>query len=78
MLKEPRRGRLSMPVGFKNSTAGDLQVAVEAIESAQLVLPVRRPAYSVLDTRRSVELGLEPLRSWREALADCVEPSEEL
>ncbi|MFP6644832.1 MAG: hypothetical protein VCF24_14920 [Candidatus Latescibacterota bacterium] len=35
MLKEPRRGRLSMPVGFKNSTAGDLQVAVEAIESAR-------------------------------------------
>ena len=26
---------LSMPVGFKNSTAGDLQVAVEAIGSAR-------------------------------------------
>jgi dTDP-4-dehydrorhamnose reductase len=54
-----------------------IDVPVEAIESAQLALPARRPAYSVLDTRRSVELGLQPLRSWREALADCVEPSGE-
>lgn len=54
-----------------------IDVPVEAIESAQLALPARRPAYSVLDTRRSVELGLEPLRSWREALADCVEPSQD-
>ena len=54
-----------------------IDVPVEAIESAQLALPARRPAYSVLDTRRSVELGLRPLRSWREALPDCVEPSGE-
>ena len=45
---------------------------VEAIASAELALPARRPAYSVLDTARYHGLGLPPLRSWREALADCL------
>jgi dTDP-4-dehydrorhamnose reductase len=45
---------------------------VERVTSADLALPARRPGYSVLDTRRSRELGLAPLRPWREALGDLV------
>ena len=34
--------------------------------------PARRPAYSVLDNSRYLELGLPPLRSWREALPEAL------
>jgi dTDP-4-dehydrorhamnose reductase len=54
-----------------------IDVPVEAIDSAELALPARRPAYSVLDTARYRALGLPALRPWREALADCVEPRSE-
>jgi len=53
------------------ATAG-VDAPVEAIASADLVLPARRPAYSVLDTARYHGLGLPPLRPWREALVDCL------
>jgi dTDP-4-dehydrorhamnose reductase len=45
---------------------------VEAIASAELALPARRPEYSVLDTARYHALGLPTLRPWREALAGCL------
>ena len=52
--------------------AAGLTRPVEAIAVAELGLPARRPAYSVLDTSRGRELGLPPLRSWKDALADIV------
>ena len=49
-----------------------VEAPVEAIASAALALPARRPAYSVLGTARYAGLGLPPLRPWREALADLL------
>ncbi len=45
---------------------------VTRIASADLNLPARRPAYSVLANTRGAHFGLAPLRSWREALAELV------
>lgn len=47
-----------------------LGVPVEAIRSAELRSPARRPAYSVLSNARYCSLGLPPLRHWREALTE--------
>jgi dTDP-4-dehydrorhamnose reductase len=52
--------------------ASGLDVPVERTTTAELHLPARRPAYSVLDGARYLGLGLPPLRSWREALPDCL------
>ena len=52
--------------------AAGLDAPVERITLADLRLPARRPAYSVLDTARYRTLGLPPLRPWREALPDCL------
>ena len=49
-----------------------LDAPVEAIEATELELPARRPVYSVLETRRYHDLGLPPLRPWRDALVDCI------
>jgi dTDP-4-dehydrorhamnose reductase len=49
-----------------------LDAPVERIASADLALPARRPAYSVLSCRRALDLGLAPLRHWRDALPDCL------
>jgi dTDP-4-dehydrorhamnose reductase len=49
-----------------------LDVPVERITSAELALPARRPACSVLSCRKYLELGLPPLRHWRDALPDCL------
>ena len=49
-----------------------LDVPVEPIASAELALPARRPAYSVLSCRKYLGLGLPPLRDWRDALPECL------
>ena len=51
-----------------------LDVPIEKIAAADLGLPARRPAFSVLDTGRYRGLGLAALRHWREALAQCTGP----
>ena len=47
-----------------------LRLPVEAIKSAELGAPARRPAYSVLSNARYSSLGLPALRHWREALTE--------
>jgi dTDP-4-dehydrorhamnose reductase len=49
-----------------------LDVPVERVAAADLGLPARRPAYSVLDGSRYLSLGLPPLRGWRAALPHCM------
>lgn len=51
-----------------------LRLPVEEIRAAELALPARRPACSVLSNARYVSLGLPPLRDWRDALAELLSP----
>jgi dTDP-4-dehydrorhamnose reductase len=52
--------------------AAGLGAPVERIASADLALPARRPPYSVLSCQKYLDLGLPPLRHWRDALPECV------
>jgi dTDP-4-dehydrorhamnose reductase len=54
------------------ATAG-LNATVSPISTVEFGAQVRRPAYSVLDNERWRTLGLEPLRSWQEALRAYLE-----
>ncbi|HEX8148548.1 MAG TPA: dTDP-4-dehydrorhamnose reductase [Pyrinomonadaceae bacterium] len=45
---------------------------VETVTESQVQRPARRPRYTPLRCLASAELGLPPLRHWREALADFV------
>jgi dTDP-4-dehydrorhamnose reductase len=47
-----------------------IDATVGEMRSSELDRPARRPAYSVLSNARSEALGLRPLRSWRDALAE--------
>ncbi len=47
-----------------------IHARIEPIRTADLGAPARRPAYSVLDNGRAHAVGLAPLRSWRDALAE--------
>ena len=48
------------------------KVPVQAIRAQDLGAAARRPAYSVLDNSRYRELGLPPLRPWRDALREML------
>jgi len=48
---------------------------VAAIKAAELKLPARRPAYSVLDNSRYLSLGLTRPRPWQDALRELVASS---
>ena len=51
-----------------------LDAAVEPITTTQYGARAPRPAYSVLARRHLGRLGLDDLRSWREALAEYLNP----
>lgn len=53
----------------KGLALAGIEATVAAISTAELGLPARRPAYSVLDTGRYQGLGLPALRPWPDALA---------
>lgn len=45
---------------------------VRPVSSAENPRPAARPAYSALSGRQSQEVGLSPLRPWRDALAEAL------
>jgi dTDP-4-dehydrorhamnose reductase len=47
-----------------------VKAKMESISTAQLQQRARRPSYSALTSARLEKLGLEPMRSWRDALSD--------
>lgn len=50
-----------------------LATPVDPCTTAEFPRPARRPAYSVLDNSRYVSLVGQPLRHWREAIAEFVQ-----
>jgi dTDP-4-dehydrorhamnose reductase len=49
-----------------------IDAPIERIASADLGLPARRPAYSVLSCQNYLGAGFPPLRHWRDALPECL------
>jgi dTDP-4-dehydrorhamnose reductase len=52
--------------------AAKIDRAVETIRAQDLGRPARRPAYSVLSNEKYRDLGLAPLRDWRDTLKELV------
>lgn len=50
-----------------------IYASVTPVTSVEFPRPARRPAFSVLDNRRYVELAGAPLRSWQEAIAEFIQ-----
>ena len=50
-----------------------IAVPVTPMTTAESGTKVRRPQYSILKNTRLPELGIPPLRSWEEALADYIQ-----
>ncbi|MFO7866839.1 MAG: dTDP-4-dehydrorhamnose reductase [Candidatus Aminicenantes bacterium] len=47
-----------------------LNPEVEAVSSAAYPSEARRPEYSVLENRRAAQMGIPPMRHWKDALKD--------
>ena len=50
-----------------------LRAEMEPIDTGQLQQRARRPSYSALSTSRLMEVGVDPMRSWQEALSDYLQ-----
>jgi dTDP-4-dehydrorhamnose reductase len=50
-----------------------VEVEMEPIYTSQTERRARRPSYSALDTARLGDVGLSPLRPWKEALSDYLQ-----
>ena len=47
-----------------------VETEMEPIQTGQTRRRARRPSYSALTTSRLAEVGLSPMRPWKEALGD--------
>jgi dTDP-4-dehydrorhamnose reductase len=81
LARSPARGLLHVTnagscswheLALASLRAAGLHAPVAAIKAADLKLPARRPAYSVLDNSRYLSLGLTRPRNWQDALQDMV------
>ena len=50
-----------------------VDVEVAPVTAAEFARPAPRPSYSVLENRKWIENGFEPLRSYKEAIKDYIE-----
>ena len=51
----------------------DIDVKVIPVKASEFARPASRPHYSVLENRRWIEKGFEPLRSYRDAIKEYIE-----
>ncbi|MDO5848659.1 MAG: dTDP-4-dehydrorhamnose reductase [Methanobrevibacter sp.] len=51
----------------------DVDVEVTPVTAKEFARPAPRPSYSVLDNRKWVENGFEPLRSYKDAIKDYID-----
>jgi dTDP-4-dehydrorhamnose reductase len=49
---------------------------MEPIDTGQMKQRARRPSYSALETSRLGAVGLNPMRSWEEALSDYLKQKD--
>jgi dTDP-4-dehydrorhamnose reductase len=52
------------------SLAGESESRVIPITSKEFITPVKRPSYSVLDHSEWNNVGMDPMRDWRESLGE--------
>lgn len=50
----------------------DLDVKVTPVTAAEFARPAPRPSYSVLENKKWIENGFEPLRNYKEAITDYI------